>query len=313
MDPKQQELMKKRVLITGGGGYLGSKLAERIAPSGAECFLLDRSHNATATGLASRFPNLHLVAADLTDPEGLRNGCQGIIPDRVFHFAASIDRTRDFSTFGKISDINVNGTLNLLEALADVAYESFCFAGSSEVYGTRNPLPFTEDQLPLPVSPYSLTKVMAEELIRTWSGIHRKPFTIFRIFLFMGPGMPPTTFLAQLYDAFVKKEEFRMTPGEQKRDYLLLEDLLHCIDTLSGIPEAAGETINLCSGTSFSMKDIAATVCEITGNALKVSHSLPYRENEIWNLRGSNDKLKRFLPGFEPQPFLKGIQSIFKL
>ncbi len=304
--------MRKRVLITGGGGYLGSKLAERIAPSGAECFLLDRSHNATATGLDARFPNIHLVRADLTDPEGLRNACEGIFPDRVFHFAASIDRSRDFSNFDNISGINVKGTLNLLEALAGVDYQSFCFAGSSEVYGTLNPTPFHEDQLPLPVSPYSLTKLMAEELIRSWSAIRRKPFTIFRIFLFMGPDMPLTTFLAQLYDAFIKKEEFRMTRGEQKRDYLLLEELLYCIDTLSCIPDAAGETINLCSGTSFSMKEIADTVCEISGNALKVSHSLPYRENEIWEIRGSNDKLKRFLPGFEPRPFLKGIQSLFK-
>jgi nucleoside-diphosphate-sugar epimerase len=313
MDRTPAGLNGKKVLITGGGGYLGSKLAERIAPSGEQCFLADTTFNGISTALSAEFRNVHLVRADITDPAGLKTICGEIAPQRVFHFAASIDRTRDYSRFGEISEVNVKGTLNLLEALADVDYEAFCYSGSSEVYGTRNPVPFREDQLPSPVSPYSLTKLMAEDLIRSWSALHSKPFTIFRIFLFMGPGMPPTTFLAQLREAVVKREKFNMTGGLQKRDYLLLEDLLYCIDTLSCTEEAAGETINLCSGTSFSMKEIAYTVREITGNGLRILNTLPYRENEIWDIRGSNEKLKRLLPGFEPGPFLKGIHTIFKI
>ncbi|MDP1622410.1 MAG: SDR family NAD(P)-dependent oxidoreductase [Bacteroidales bacterium] len=312
MDGTSAGLNDKKVMITGGGGYLGSKLAERLAHSGIHCFLLDNIFNSTATNLSSKFRHVHLVSADITDLAGLKNACRTISPHRVFHFAASIDRTRDFSRFGEISEINVTGTLNLLEALDDVAYEAFCFSGSSEVYGNMTPVPFSEEQLPVPVSPYSLTKLMAEELIKTWSGIHKKPFMIFRIFLFMGTGMPPVTFLAQLKEAMVRNEEFRMTGGRQKRDYLLLEDLLYCIDTLSKMKEASGETINLCSGNSVSIKEIADTVREITGNTLRINHSLPYRENEIWEIRGSNEKLKKILTGFEPQSFLKGIHSLFE-
>jgi nucleoside-diphosphate-sugar epimerase len=302
-----------RILITGGGGYLGSKLAEKILPSGAQCYLLDKAFNTISRNLASHYPNLHLVVCDLAEKEFLRKVCQEVNPDHVFHFAASIDRTRDFGQLEEMWKINVGGTLNLLEALKELNYSSFTFASTSDVYGTKNPIPFHEEQIPCPVSPYSITKLMAEELLRSWSALNNKPFTIYRIFLFIGQDMPPTTFIGQLVDSLVKNTEFHMTKGAQRRDYLALNDLLHCMITLTGNPDANGEIINLCSGNSISMKEIADNAQLIGGYRLRVSESLPYRENEIWEIRGANEKLLRLLPGFEPEPISKAMLHLFSI
>lgn len=306
-------IKESRFLITGGGGYLGSNLAKKLAPSGAECFLFDMAFNATSTLLGGNFSNVHLIEGNLNNLPELKKICVEIAPTHILHFAASLDRSRDFSIFENISKINVGGTLNLLEALSGIPYEFFGFSSTSDVYGTQNKLPFNEDQMPSPISPYSLTKLMAEELIRTWSGLYKKPFTIFRIFLFTGPDMPPTTFIGQLHQAFLNNEEFLMTKGEQLRDYLSIDDLLECITNISQKINANGEILNICSGSSVSLKEITNMVQSITGNRIKISDIIPYRENEIWEIRGSNDKLKKLLPEFHPESILKYIHSIFKI
>jgi nucleoside-diphosphate-sugar epimerase len=313
VDEQIMNINKSKILITGGGGYLGANMAGKLAPSGVECILFDRMFNSFSLKLSESFSNIHLIEGDINDLPGLQKVCSNIVPTHILHFAASLDRSRDFSIFDRISKINVGGTLNLLEALKDVPYEFFGFSSTSDVYGNQNPLPFHEDQLPSPVSPYSLTKLMAEDLIRTWSVLHKKSFTIFRIFLFLGPEMPPTTFIGQLHHAFLNNEEFIMTKGEQRRDYLSLDDLLECIAVVLQKENANGEIINICSGSSVSIKEIIDTVQVISGNRMRISHVLPYRDNEIWDIRGSNSKLKKMLPEFQPESILKYIQSIFTI
>lgn len=304
---------KSKILITGGGGYLGSNMARKLATSGSECFLLDKVFNTSSLKLSESFSNIHLIEGDINDLPGLQKTCNEIVPTHILHLAASLDRSRDFSIFDKISKINVGGTLNLLEALKDVPYEFLGFSSTSDVYGNQNPLPFHEDQLPAPVSPYSLTKLMAEDLIRTWSDLYKKPFTIFRIFLFIGPEMPSTTFIGQLHQAFLNNEEFIMTKGEQRRDYLSLDDLLECIGVVLQKGNANAEIINICSGSSVSIKEITDTVQVISGNRVRISDILPYRENEIWEIRGSNEKLKKLLPEFQPGSIIKYIHSLFTI
>jgi nucleoside-diphosphate-sugar epimerase len=312
MDESINRLAGKKVLITGGGGYLGSKLAERLAPLVSGCFLTDRKFSDFSLHLAGKYPSVKLINADITRKETIHDICRITQPDFIFHFAAFLDRTRDFNVFNEACVVNVTGTLNLLEGAIDVPYESFCFAGTAEVYGPENPLPFREDQLPLPVSPYSLTKLMAEDLIRSWSGLHGKPWTIFRIFLFWDPEMPETTFIPQLLKAYKEEREFFMTPGRQRRDWLLTGDLISYITHLAGLPGARNEIINLCSGTSVSLEEIVNHVRELSNGRLKVNASLPYRENEIWDMRGAVDKLSSLLPEIKPEPLFSGIRNFFK-
>ena len=135
------------ILITGGGGYLGSKLAEKLVHYNSNIFLLDIKFNAISKQLDHQYDNLHLYECDITNYEQLSKICNDINPLIIYHFAALLERNRDFSIFKRLYKVNVEGTLNLLESLSNINYTKFLYASSSEVYGTTNKIPFSEDQI----------------------------------------------------------------------------------------------------------------------------------------------------------------------
>jgi len=292
MEPSIDFFNNKRVLITGGGGYLGSKLAEKIVNSDSTIFLLDKKFNSAAKTLSENHSNIQISIVDLTQKKQVEEICSEAEPDYIFHFAALLNRVRDFSVYNKLYEVNVNGTLNLLEAAKDIAYKGFYFASSGEVYGTKNQPPFSEEQIPVPVSPYSLTKLMGEQIIQTFSDISSKPFTILRIFNFYGPGMPKDFFISQLIEALKSDQKFNMTGGEQIRDLIYLEDLLAAIVFICKSGKSNNDIINICSGRGIILKEIAQEIAEQMNktNLLNIG-VLPYRKNEVWNMCGSNSKL----------------------
>ncbi len=296
MEPNLKYFSNKRILITGGGGYLGSKLAEKIAGSSAELYLLDLRFNELSERLISERKNTLKLECDLTDSNDVNEACKEANPELIFHFGAILDRDRDFLIFDKLYKVNVIGTFNLLNALKPNEYFNFIYSSSSEVYGTINNAPFREDMLPFPASPYSLSKLMAEQLISTFSQINAKPFTILRLFNFYGSGMPESFFLSQLEAKLIRNENFQMTGGMQKRDYLKISDLVDLIFMIAKCEKCIGETINLCSGRGTTLKDIAIQIA----GAYRKTHLLdigvlPYRVNEVWDMTGDNSKLKAIL------------------
>ncbi|HVO73656.1 MAG TPA: NAD-dependent epimerase/dehydratase family protein [Ignavibacteriaceae bacterium] len=292
MGPSIEYFKKKRVLITGGGGYLGSKLAEKLTGTNSKIFLVDVKFNPIAVYLSENYPNVQLLTADLTQKDQVIEICSKIIPDLIFHFAAFLNRSRDFSLYDLLYEVNVKGTLNLLEAIKKIPYKGFYFASSSEVYGSKNNPPFTENQIPSPVSPYSLSKLMAEQLIQTFSDIENKPYTILRIFNFYGQGMSKDFFINQLIDTLKSNQEFKMTAGEQVRDFLFIDDLLDAIIFICGSSKNERDIFNICSGKGIKLKEIAQQIAkQLDKTSLLSIGSLPYRENEIWNMYGSNSKL----------------------
>jgi len=296
MEPNLRFFDDKRILITGGGGYLGSKLAEILATTHAEIHLLDVKFNEIAVKLNTEYTHLSNIVCDLTNKEEIENAINFSQPDLVFHFAALLDRVRDFSNYDQLYKVNVEGTLNLLEGLKRVNYSGLYYASSSEVYGNKNPSPFREDQNPSPVSPYSLTKLMAENLISTYSLIKDKPYTILRLFNFYGSQMPPTFFLSQLEKSLSKNIPFEMTGGEQKRDFISIEVLIELILKVANKPKSNQEIINICSGQATSIKELALRTASYQDklHLLRIG-ALPYRLNEIWEMIGDTNKLSKIL------------------
>ena len=124
---------------------------------------------------------------DITNFEETNTIIQKIKPDIVYHLAANISRNRDFSIYENMAAVNVQGTLNILKSLEGIDAH-FIFTSSSEIYG-NNESPFHENQIPKPVSPYSLSKINAEMLIQTYCNNHQKKFTDLRVFNFYGETM----------------------------------------------------------------------------------------------------------------------------
>lgn len=280
---------KKRILITGGGGYLGSKLAEALAPSGAMIYLLDIQFNNTAVQLVSQRNNIAQMPCNLTDRVSVEDAVLGSQPDIIFHFGALLQRERNFSIYEKLYQVNVEGTFNLLDSLKTVDYSGFYFSSTGEVYGTINKSPFKESMVPFPASPYSLTKLMAENLITTYSSVNKKPYTILRIFNFYGPGMPESFFISQLESALQCNIPFEMTKGDQKRDFLAVDELVSLLTLAAQSPRCANRIINLCSGKGQTIRELAENIA-VNHNKLHLLRigSLPYRENEIWEMIGDN-------------------------
>jgi len=281
----------QKILITGGGGYLGSKLAEILSQYEINLYLLDISFNQKSNSLALINSKVELHNINLTDKDELLKLCHIIQPDYIFHFAAILNRNRDFAIYEKLYNINVGGTFNLLEALKECKYKGFFFASTSEVYGTNNKTPFHEEQFVEPTSPYSLTKYMAESLCKTYCSLYSKPFTIFRFFNFFGPDMPEETFIGQMLTHYRKRKTFHMTEGIQKRDFTYIDDLIDQILFIAQLKTQPFDTYNICSNNSIKMIDLAILFKTLTNNEFVFETSLKYRQNEIWEMYGSNQRI----------------------
>lgn len=301
----------KRIIITGGGGYLGSKLAEKLVSSNAFIYLFDIKFNAISIALSKKNLNVKIIIVDITQEENIKGAILETNPDYVFHFAALLTRDRNFSVYPTLYDVNVKGTLNILEALRNILYKGLYFASSSEVYGSKNPVPYHEEQIPKPASPYSLSKLMAEQLIKTYSEIHQKPFTILRIFNFYGAGMPESFFLGELIAKLKSNRHFEMTGGEQIRDFIFIDDLIDMIIEISLSLKSDKETINICNGEGIKLNKIAPEIMKQMGktNLLKIG-ALPYRPNEVWEMVGSREKLNKIIKCAPPTSIINGIQKI---
>lgn len=284
----------KRVLVTGGAGYLGEYLINKLIDFGAEVYSIDIKE-------IEQNDNVKYYNLNLNDKHELFKIIEKINPELIYHLAASLDRTRDFSRAIKINSINLNGTLNLLNALKDTNYSNFIFIGTSEVYGGNAiKSPISEESKFLPASPYSLSKYFAELTLQTFSKINQKNFTILRVFNFFGPKMPQDFFIPQLITKLRNNEDFYMTKGEQIRDYLHIDDLTDAL-ILASSKKAYNEVFNICSGIGLQIKDIALRFKNIINSSSKINFgAIPYRDNEVWDMTGDNTKINQFL-GWKPR------------
>ena len=292
-------IKNKRVLVIGGNGYLGSFLVKALEKENANVFVVSRN----AELLYNHF------AVDITDFDAIHKVVQEIQPDIVFHLAANISRNRDFAIYTDMAKVNVMGTLNLLQALQNLDTH-FIFTSSSEIYG-NNESPFHENQLPKPVSPYSLSKVNAEMLIQTYCLNNNKKFTNLRIFNFYGENMPEDFFIPQMINSLKREEDFLMTKGEQTRDFLYVDDVVEALLLTAKNTNSYNETMNVCSGKGTKLSELATEVNEkMNAKAKIIFGAIPYRDNEVWEMIGDNSKIKQKL-GFEPQVNLEnGIQRV---
>jgi nucleoside-diphosphate-sugar epimerase len=282
------KLKDKKVLVTGGNGYLGSFLVKALQKEGSSVSILDSKKS----GDKNEF------AVDITDKDAVEKLILKIKPEIVFHLAAILNRNRDFQNHDKIMQVNYTGTMNLLRAMEDIPYQNFIFASSSEIYG-NNDSPFMENMTPKPTSPYSMSKIFAETGIELFSDLYKKPYTIIRIFNFFGPDMPESFFIPELFNALKSGKTFRMTKGEQARDFLYVNDVVQALLLSAQNSKAVGKIFNVCSGKSTTMKELALSFKTELKSKSKIEFgALPYRENEIWNMTGSNSKIKKSL-GFK--------------
>jgi nucleoside-diphosphate-sugar epimerase len=293
------DLKGKKILVVGGNGYLGKFLVKVLRENEADIFVISRNCEQSN----SQF------TVDITNFDETYKVIQKIKPDIVYHLAANISRNRDFTIYKEMATVNVQGTLNILKSLEGIDAH-FIFTSSSEIYG-NNASPFHENQIPKPVSPYSLTKINAEMLVQTYSTNQSEKFTNLRVFNFYGESMPEGFFIPQMIQSLKKGEDFLMTKGEQVRDFLYVGDVVKALVLTAKNTSSYGETMNVCSGKGTKLSQLAAAVnTSMKTKAKIVLGAIPYRDNEVWEMIGDNSKIKKII-GFEPKISIdKGIEIV---
>lgn len=300
-DPLAPAFERKRVLLTGATGFLGSHLARRLVRCGASVHLIKRRSSGIFR-LEDVADVLTVHEADLVEDGRIRECVRSIRPQIVFHCAADRNVANDIRLISGMINVNVKGTMNLLEALSEQGGELECFVntGSSDEYGD-GPAPFCETQKESPVSPYAASKVAANYFsLMMWKS-RKVPVVILRPFLTHGPYQSTDMFIPSLIRHCLAKRDFPMSTGEQTREVHYVDDVVNAFLLAASNRNAIGHIFNIGNGIEFAVRDIADMIVRLMGNPIRLlPGSVPRRPGEAVRMVSGSSKIRDLL-GWKPQ------------
>jgi UDP-glucose 4-epimerase len=307
MEPKSTRLDRtwggRRVLVTGGAGFIGRHLVHALQEAGAQVDLVLRQHG---SGPVCR----RTYIGDLCEASFIAGVVADARPEAVFHLAASRARSLSPEAFAQTISNNLIGSLNLLEALShSKGLERVVMLGTAEEYG-RSPVPFRESVRESPVSAYSLSKLSTTHLAQMMAHTQGLPVTVLRPSVAYGPGQQEDMFLPALVCALLRREPFAMTAGEQTRDLIHIDDLVTALGSAGLCKAAEGEVINIGSGCAIRIADLVDMVENMTqSSGLAQRGAVAYRPGEAMQYQLDVSKAARLL-GWHPQTSLaQGLQQ----
>lgn len=298
-----KNLKNKRVLVTGGGGFIASHLCRRLVEEGAKVFVMMKYNSIIDNiRLVDIWDKITPVEADLRNLDALEI-MSSFRPQVIYHFAAYNHVGDSFKNVSEAIDVNSRGTVNLLEAYDD--YERFIYISSSEIYGFQSKVPFSEEAKPFPTSPYSVGKYSGELYARLKWHVYKKPIVVLRPFNAFGPYQSPRAIVAELIIKCLKGEDIITTEGLQTREFNYVGNLVDGFILAAVKEKGLGQIINLGSGREISIRRLAETIHKISGSKSNLLiGKLPYRPTEIWRMVSDNRKAKKLL-GWTPDVALE--------
>ena len=297
-------LSGSRVLVTGASGFIGSHLTRRLLDAGAEVHALTSVVSSVyPTRLVDVRDRINLHEASLTDRGALEAVAALVKPAYVFHLGAYTHVGKSWQRVDECIQVNVQGTVNLLMALAPHGYTRFINTGTSEIYGDIE-VPFREDNQPHPISPYSVSKYAAEEYCRLFAEAHGWPIVRVRPFNAYGPAQSPDRVIPEIITRAMRGEPLRMTQGRQTREFNYVADLADGFIQVASTPGIDGELVNLGCGVDVSMRDLATKILELMGDPIKAEFgAIPDRPTEIWKMHCDPTKAREVV-GYEAKTSL---------
>ncbi|MCS6963131.1 NAD-dependent epimerase/dehydratase family protein [Thermoflexus sp.] len=292
-----------RILITGGAGFLGAALANRLVREGHTVLALDDLSAGDPQRLDSR---VVLARGDVRDVPRLWTLLQGV--DLVYHLAARVSVPESILYPRVYQDVNVGGTVALLEAMRDAGVKRLVLASSGAVYGDQPVQPVHEELLPRPLSTYAVTKLAAEHFVRTLGRLWGFEVVILRIFNAYGPGQPLPAAHAPVTSRFLKQAVEGGTlvifgDGTQTRDFVYVDDVVEALLAAGKRTDLNGEILNVGSGQEISVNELAEIVMRVVGRHVPVIHS-PAQDGGVARLCADLRRAERLL-GYRPRVFLE--------
>src|SRR6266550_3442611 len=290
-------------LVTGGAGFIGSHLTERLVELGHRVRVVDNLSTGEEANLASVAHAIEFLRGDLCDPAVCRRAVAGV--DVVFHVAALPSVPRSIKDPWGSHDANVNATMRLLEACVEAKVRRVVYSSSSSVYGDTPVLPKTESVEPLPRSPYATSKLAGEQYVLAFARAGMIEGVALRYFNVFGPRQSPHSAYAAVIPAFLlavleQGEAKLFGDGTQTRDFTYVDNVVDANVLAATVPEERvnGAVVNVGAGARTSLLDLIELVGKITGRELAYQR-LPAREGDVRDSLAGLRRAERLL-GYQP-------------
>jgi len=288
-----------RFLVTGGAGFLGSALANRLARDGHQVRVID---DLSAGDSACLDDQVLFTRGDVSDRPKLWTLLQNV--DCVYHLAARVLVSESILYPRAYNEVNVGGTVSVMEAMRDAGVRRVVFASSGAVYGEQAEQPVREDQIPNPQSPYAVSKLAAEYYVRTIGALWGIETVILRIFNAYGPGqnLPPShppVVPRFLHQALHGGSLVIFGGGGQTRDFVYVDDVVEALVTAATAADVDRRVINVGVGSETSVNGLVALVAKVTGQEVDLLHS-PAESGGVSRLYADVSVARRLLD-YEPR------------
>ncbi len=257
-----------KVCVTGGAGFIGSHLVDRLVRDGHDVTVLDNLSTGSIDNLAGSLQHVELLQEDLRDADAVARAVAGA--EVVFHQAALAAVARSVENPREVTDVNLGGTLNVLIAARDEGVRRVVFASSSSVYGDTPTLPKVESMPNAPLSPYAASKSSAESYLSGFQGSYGLETVALRYFNVFGPRQSPQSLYAAVVPLFIDAMQNGRAPtvygdGEQTRDFTYVADAVEANCRAAFAPAPDGRPINIGGGRRISINELVRVVAERTG------------------------------------------------
>jgi len=290
-----------KYLVTGGAGFIGSNIAEALVKRGDSVRVFDNLSTGNKANLAAIWNRIEFVKGDLRKPADVAKAMRGI--HIVFHEAALRSVPRSVDDPSSTNDVNITGTLNLLNAARKAKVKRLVYASSSSLYGDNRVYPQVETMRASPLSPYAVAKVTGEYYCVVFAKTFGLETVSLRYFNVFGPRQHPESQYAAVIPKFMESAKAGEPldvhwDGKQSRDFTYIDNVVEANLLAAKKPGIGGEFFNIACGTSHSLLDIVQELEHLSGRKLVRRHH-PMRAGDVRKTWADISKARRLM-GYKP-------------
>lgn len=309
-------MSQRRILITGGAGFIGSHLAEDFVKNGFSVKIIDDFSSGSVNNILGLFNyrNFKMIRGSITDKELVRRATFDV--DVIFHLAAQIHVDKSIIEPRRTFEVNTLGTLNILDAALENDIELVVYASSSEVYGSAKYVPMDEDHPLNPASPYAASKAAADRLCFSYYNTYKLPIVVVRCFNTYGPRQQDIGYAAAI-PKFLRRALSSMPPviygdGKQTRDYMYIKDAVNAYKlVLRSYENVVGKAVNFGTGKEITILKLANTILNLNENEVTPIHVAP-RAGEVKRLCADISLAQKELDFTPKYRIEKGLREFLK-
>jgi len=303
--------MRSNYLVTGGAGFIGSNIVEKLVSNGQRVTVIDNFLTGKPENIAAFRDKIEFIEGDIRSLDTLNKVMKNI--DYVIHQAAlpSVPKSVDLPI--ESNDHNINGTLNILYSAKENGVKRVVYAASSSAYGDQPQSPKVETMRPMPMSPYAVNKLTGEYYCAAFHKVYGLETVALRYFNVFGPRQDPTSFYSAVIPKFVSALLRDEAPtifgdGEQSRDFTYIDNVVHANLLACTAPDAAGGVFNIACGESITLNELYRGIQQIMGKPIPVKYA-DARIGDVKHSLADISKAKNILGYQVLVPFRVGLEK----